>query len=386
MLIREARIPLMRVPAATLAIVALFVMCSTVAAGQPAQGVARGEVTDSSGGVLPGVTIVATATDGRILKTAVTDRSGGYVFRALSAGSVILTFQLEGFANVAVAVTVHPGAESRVVQRLEVASLAETVVVHGRTPVDPPVDPPKRVVLPRPPPPPPPVVRPVPAHDRDSICGPAKPGALPESLGTIRSGRYETQGGLYTTGAELVIDGGLHEGLEVGLNLVVRRDYLVRGTASADAVGEHSAGLLQIVSAGERSSVAVVVYACDEFRRGDFLASFKPEPIRDADPPGTPAYYDASRILFADEGQTLGTPRRLMVIDRGTDYGIHVGQRFTLFRPKRGTTKPDIVGDAIVVAVRTDSATIRVGRVTDAIAAGDWAAPQTASLAARQRR
>lgn len=379
MLIREARIPLMRVPAATLAIVTLVVMCSTVAADQPAQGVARGQVTDSSGGVLPGVTVVATATDGRILKTAVTDGSGGYGFRALPAGPIILTFQLEGFTSVAVALTVQPGAESRVVERLEVAPLSETVVVHGRAPVDPP----NRFV---PPPPSPPAVRPVPVHDRDSICGPAKPGALPESLGTIRSGRSETQGGLYTTGAELVIDGGLHEGIEVGLNLVVRRDYLVRGTASADAVGEHSAGLLQIVSAGERSSVAVVVYACDEFRKGDFLASFKPEPIRDADPPGTPAYYDASRILFADEGQTLGAPRRLMVIDRGTGYGIHVGQRFTLFRPKRGTTKPDIVGDAIVVAVRTDSATIRVGRVTDAISAGDWAAPQTVSLAARQRR
>lgn len=381
MLIREARIPLMRVPAATLAIVALFVMCSTVAADQPAQGVARGEVTDSSGGALPGVTVVATA-DGRILKTAVTDGSGGYVFRALPSGPIILTFQLEGFAGAAVALTVQPGAESRVAARLELASLSETVVVHGRAMVVSP----SRFVPPPPPPPPPPVVRPVPAHDRDSICGPAKPGALPESLGTIRSSRDETQGGLYTTGAQLVIDGGLHEGLEVGRNLVVRREYVVRGTTSADAIGEHSAGLLQIVAAGESSSVAVVVYACDEFRNGDFLASFKPEPIRDPDPPGTPAYYDASRILYADEGQTLGAPRRLMVIDRGTDYGTHVGQRFTLFRPKRGTAKPDIVGDAIVVAVRTDSATIRVGRVTDAIAAGDWAAPQTGSLAARQRR
>ena len=383
MLIREARIPVMRVPAATLAIVALFVVCSTVAADQPAQGVARGEVTDTSGGVLPGVTVVATAMDGRILKTAVTDGSGRYVFRALPAGPIILTFQLEGFASVAVALTVQPGAESRVVERLKVAPLSETVVVHGRAPVAPPLDPPPPLVLPRPLPP---IVRPVPAHDRDSICGPAKPGAVPESLGTIRSGRDETQGGLYTTGAELVIDGGLHEGLELGRNLVVRRAYRVRGAASADAVGEHSAGLLQIVAAGERSSVAVVVYACDEFRKGDFLASFKPEPIRDPDPPGTPAYYDASRILFADEGETLGAPRRLMVIDRGTEQGTRVGQRFTLFRQGRGAATREVVGDAIVVAVRTDSATIRVGRVTDAIAAGDWAAPQTASLAARQRR
>ena len=354
-------------------------MCSTVAADQPAQGVVRGEVIDSSGGVLPGVTVVATATGGRLLATAVTDGSGRYVFRALPAGPITLTFQLEGFASVAVALAVRPGAESRVVERLELASFSETVVVHAPAAVDPP----SRFVLP---PQPPPVVRPVPAHDRDSICGPAKPGALPESLGTIRSRRDETQGGLYTTGAELVIDRGLHDGLEVGRNLVVRRYYRVRGAASADSVGEHSAGLLQIVAAGEGSSVAVVVYACDELRKGDFLASFKPEPIRDPDPLGTPAYYDAARILFADDGQTLGAPRRLMVIDRGTEHGTHVGQRFTLFRQGRGPAKHDVVGDAIVVAVRTDSATIRLDRVIDAISAGDWAAPQTASSMARQQR
>src|SRR5450759_2909709 len=122
MLIREARIPpisvrplipIMRVP--TLAIVALLAMCSTVAAEPPAQGVVRGAVTDGSGGVLPGVIVVATAADGRLLATAVTDGSGGFLCRALPAGPLTLTFQLEGFANVAVALAVQPGAESRVV-------------------------------------------------------------------------------------------------------------------------------------------------------------------------------------------------------------------------------------------------------------------------------
>ncbi len=377
MLIREAGIPMMRLPATPLAVIALVVMCSTVIADRPAQGAARGQVTDSSGGVLPGVTVVATDTDGRILTTSVTDGSGGFVFPALPPGSITLTFQLEGFASVAVALAVKPGAESRVVQRLDLASLSETVVVHMTQ-----ADPPSRLAQPRPLPP---IVMPVPTHDRDSVCGPSKPGVFPESFGTIRSGRDETEGDLYTTGAELVIDGGLHDGLEVGRNLVVRREYLVRG-ASADVVGEHSAGVLQIVSAGEHSSMGVVLYACDELRKGDFLAAFKPELIRDPEPHGTPAYHDAARILFADEGQTLGAPRRLMVIDRGTERGTRVGQRLTLFRQGSGAATREVVGAAIVVAVRTDSATIRVGRVSDAISAGDWAAPQTASLAVRQRR
>src|SRR6185295_12020704 len=160
-------------------------------------------------------------------------------------------------------------------------------------------------------------------------------------------------------------------------NLVVRHNFRVRAFAGPDTMGEHSAGLLQIVTAGERLSIAVVVYACDELRKGDFLASFNPEPVRSPDPPGVPTYRDAARILFADEGQTLGAPRRLMVIDRGSEHGVRAGQRLTLFRRRaRDAAKPDVVGDAIVVAVRTDSATIRIESVNDAISSGDWAAPQ----------
>jgi hypothetical protein len=217
----------------------------------------------------------------------------------------------------------------------------------------------------------------VPTHDHDSVCGPAKRSATAESFGTIRSRRDDAATGMYTKGDELVIDGGTLDGLEVGRNLVVRRYYRVPGGPSEMAeTGEHSSGLLQIVAATERSAFAVVVYACDELMKGDFLASFTPEPVRTPDPVGIPVYEDAARILFADAGQMLGAPRRLMVIDRGSDEGIRAGQRLTLFRRRPGRGRPAIVGDAVVVAVRSDSATIRVERAIDAIASGDWAAPQ----------
>jgi hypothetical protein len=367
----------MRISAAALAGLALLFTGSARAAGQTTPGMVRGEVTDSSGGVLPGVTVVAASADGRPLATIVTDGAGTYVFRSLPAGPATLTFQLEGFANAAVALSVLPGAESRVVEHLELSPVSETVVVHAPLPaVDPP---PTRMAPPRPPSP---VLAPLPAHDRDSICGPAKPAAAPEALGTINSRRDDGQGGLYTAGAQLTIAGGVLDGLVVGRNVVVRRYYHVGGAASADAVAEHSAGVLQIVAAGERSSLAVVVYACDEMKNGDFLAAFAPEPFRDPDPLGAPAYGDAARILFADDGQSLGAPRRLMVIDRGTGRGTRVGERFTLFRSGVVRGRREVVGEAVVVAVRTDSATIRIDHVTDAIAAGDWAAPQSTWLPA----
>jgi len=145
-------------------------------------------------------------------------------------------------------------------------------------------------------------------------------------------------------------------------------------------MGEHSSGLLQLVSVEEQTSTALVVYACDEMMTGDYLAPFEPEPIRAPDPVGTPAFDMAARILFGDPGQQLGVTRRMMVIDRGARQGVQPGQRLTLFRRSRFSgAKPAVVGEAVVVAVRRESATVRIEQATDVIffgSDGDWAAPQ----------
>jgi hypothetical protein len=66
-----------------------------------------------------------------------------------------------------------------------------------------------------------------------------------------------------------------------------------------------------------------------------------------------------------------------MVIDRGSDHDLHVGQRLTLFHRKAARdAAPVVVGEAVVVALRSDSATIRVESTSDVISLGDWAAPQ----------
>jgi hypothetical protein len=340
--------------------------------GAAASSRVHGVVADESGGVLPGVTVEAAAEDGSILATSVTDAVGRYAFRELPA-TVRLTFQLEGFAPAAVNVTTKPGVElALATQRLKLAPTSETVEVRGEVrAVAPAPPPPPRVEAP--PPRPRPILKSVPVHDAYSICGPAKPEETKESFGTIRAGHSVKGNGLFGAGDELMIAGGTPTGLTVGQNLVARRAY--RTSADAHGVaGEHTAGLLQIVAAGPSEATAVVIYACDEIVAGDWLAPFSPEPIRAPEPAGLPAYDRAARILLTDAGQLIGAPNRLMVIDQGRDNGIRVGQRLTLFRPRqRG---PDVIGDAVVVAVRMDSATIRVQRATDVIAPGDSAAPQ----------
>lgn len=341
---------------------------------QSAGGIVRGEVTDTSGGVLPGVTVVAKAADDAVLARTITDAVGQYVFTDLPAGPITIAFELDGFETGVVSLVVQPGASSSVVERLKLARMTEEVVVYGKVPVPPP--PP----LPRYEPPPPPVVIPIPQRELESVCRPAKPGATLGPFGTIRSHRYAFGRELYAKGDQLVITGGTRNGLEVGRNLIVVRYFRANSKgASIAEMGEHTAGLVQIVAASEDTATAVVMHACNELRPGDLLASFTPEFVHPADAPGDAVFDDAARILHADAGQLLGAPLRLLVIDRGSEQGMQQGHRLTLFRRKTELARPSVLGEAIVISVRPNSATIRVLSAKDAIEFGDWAARQIPS-------
>jgi hypothetical protein len=64
-----------------------------------------------------------------------------------------------------------------------------------------------------------------------------------------------------------------------------------------------------------------------------------------------------------------------MVIDRGSAHGTERGQRVTIFRRPQGDRGPvSPVADAVVIAVRADSSTIRIERASDAVLIGDLVA------------
>ena len=350
---------------------------SATAAAQPADAVVRGQVLDDSGGVLPGVTVIATGANGQIIGRTFTDERGRFEIAALPSGAVSIAFELQGFDGSIVKVKTYPGAELQIVERLKVARMTEEVIVYGTIPVEP-------KPYPGPLTPARPNIIPIPVRELESVCKPAKPSAT-ETFGTITAHRYAHGRMLYSKGDELIIDAGSLNGLEVGRNLVVRRSY--RGNspeAQFPEMAEHTAGLVQIVAVTERTATAVVVHACNEVMKGDVLAAFTPEYVRTPEPVGTPMFEEAARILFADERQMLGTPRRLLIIDRGSEQGVQPGQRFTLFRRKDAAARPFVTGEAIVVSVRADSATIRVTTATDAIWFGDFAAPQRVPPALQQ--
>src|SRR5512132_824279 len=125
----------MRVRAMVLAFVALCAV-SGAASAQQQTGEIFGKVTDSSGAVLPGVTVTLTSPVLLQPLTAVTSDTGTYQFPRLAVGTYDVKFELASFGSVIkkdIQVTV--GFSANVSAQLSVSSMTEAVTVTGESPI-----------------------------------------------------------------------------------------------------------------------------------------------------------------------------------------------------------------------------------------------------------
>src|SRR6267378_6823433 len=102
-----------------------------------AQGTADivGRVTDSSGGVLPAVTVTAENIATKNARTTITSGTGDYVFTLLPIGVYAVRIELPGFQPVNSRVELATGDRARVDARLQLGTVEETVVVTGVSPL-----------------------------------------------------------------------------------------------------------------------------------------------------------------------------------------------------------------------------------------------------------
>ena len=111
---------------------AAIVMLTVVAA--QSTGTIRGVITDSSGAVLPGVTVTISGA-GTAERSSVTNEKGEFVFVGVAPGQYQVTAVLAGFSTVTVVANVTVDRISNLSIALHVGSLAETVTVTGQTPI-----------------------------------------------------------------------------------------------------------------------------------------------------------------------------------------------------------------------------------------------------------
>src|SRR4051812_5924474 len=102
-----------------------------------AQATLAGVARDSSGGVLPGVTVEASSPSLiEKMRSAITDATGQYRIPDLAPGSYKVTFTLSGFATVnREAVELAGGGVTTINAEMRVGAVTETITVTGETPV-----------------------------------------------------------------------------------------------------------------------------------------------------------------------------------------------------------------------------------------------------------
>lgn len=106
------------------------------AAAQDFRGTISGTATDSSGGVLPGVTITVTNTETNVAATTVTDGSGAYQIRYLAVGTYDVQAQLEGLQTVVrKGIDVRVGSTAAIDFKMDAGAVSEVVTVTADAPI-----------------------------------------------------------------------------------------------------------------------------------------------------------------------------------------------------------------------------------------------------------
>src|SRR5262245_4191559 len=113
---------------------ALLVAAAGPAVAQRTTGCISGTVMDTTGAVLPGVTVTAVCTETNLTRSMVTAPRGCYTFPDLPGHRDRVTAELAGFKWIAREAPVTANAVAKTDFRLGVGSVSETVTVEGVSP------------------------------------------------------------------------------------------------------------------------------------------------------------------------------------------------------------------------------------------------------------
>jgi Carboxypeptidase regulatory-like domain len=132
----------MRLASRLIVAVTWMVTAGLLAAAAPARaqgsptGTLAGTVTDSSGGVLPGVTVMAKGVQTGLTQQTISGSAGDWRIPALPAGTYEVSFELDGFKKlVRSGVTVEAAGTHTVSVSLDVGGLSEVIQVAADAPL-----------------------------------------------------------------------------------------------------------------------------------------------------------------------------------------------------------------------------------------------------------
>ena len=199
---------------------------------------------------------------------------------------------------------------------------------------------------------------------------------------------------VFAPGDLVTINAGTDNGIDVGQEYYTRRavPYQKRAIGRDNPATIHTSGWVRVYAVDRRMSLATILHACDAIYLDDYLEPFAlpMPPTQSAGPPAQRGNY--GRVLAGHDNRTAFGRGDYFLVDRGSDHGVAVGDRFVIYRDHQRrerlvlgpsddlnpTNRPRNflfdLGEAMAVNVAPDRSTLLVILSRDAFIVGDWVA------------
>jgi len=182
----------------------------------------------------------------------------------------------------------------------------------------------------------------------------------------------------------LYLNKGTNAGVKAGdVYTLQHATYTVKHPETGRSIGLkiETTGWVRVILVQENTATVVVEQACADIHLGDYLKTFEKvqvplitehaRPTRLTPPSGKVV----GTIVDMQDDATIAGDRQLVILNLGTANGITPGSLFVVYKVMYPSvpTPRIVLGEAVVVAVRERTATVRIINSNDAIMPGDKA-------------
>lgn len=201
-------------------------------------------------------------------------------------------------------------------------------------------------------------------------------------VGRIVSAEKERNQTMFMAGDLLYLDIGTEAGVQAGMELtIVRPTRLVnRWDSVRDVIGRiyMTPGRARVLCAQEMSSIAEIVYSCNEVEIGDYVAPFEPIPVplvrrtRPMTICDTPNGKAIGHVVDTKDAVTPVGTGTVVFLDLGEQDGLNPGDFLTVYRPStRAEGVRTVLGEAAILTTRSRTSVAIITSMIDNMSVGD---------------
>ncbi len=200
--------------------------------------------------------------------------------------------------------------------------------------------------------------------------------------GRIVAAEKEQNQTMFMMGDVVYLDIGAVDGVQAGMEFTIARPerLINRWDSVRDVVGRMylTPGRVRVICAQEKSSIAEIVYSCEDVEVNDVVLPFEPIPVplvrrtAPATSCDTPNGKPIGHIVHTRDAVTPIGTGTVVFLDLGDQEGLSAGDFLTVYRPSlRAEGVRTILGEAAILVTRKETAAAIITSMTDNIGVGD---------------